>query len=346
MRPARACGGPTRAAAAPAPPRPRPSAGRDRARSPPRGTRGRAGTARGTSNTESRWLLRFLREDDQARRVGAERRLVEVAPDGRDAQARPVQQRDELVRRVGADALAERLGRSGAANLDLLLEPGRRGIPRPADAVLLVAARAAFVGDEAREDVVAPERVAEEGAARSEYALDLVDDSGVLGLRPQVAEAREEVDDGAEGGDAQGKRAHVAAHEQGVPVAPAGEVEQRRGVVEADRRRAGLGERDRVPPGAAAQVEERPGVRRQVRQGEGGFPARGGEVAVGVEVEVLLAEPGFPPRHTGAKCTSVNTDLSPLAREGEQGSARGFPSPQRAPAAARGRASRSERPAG
>ena len=237
----------------------------------------------------------LAREDDQARRIGPGGRLVEVAPHLLDAQARALEQRDELVGVVRAHALAEDLGRAGAPDLDLLLEARRGGVPGAPDPVLLLAAAAALFRDEAREHVVAAEGVAEKRAAAPQHALDLGDDGRVLGLGQEVAEAGEEVDDRAERAVPEGKRAHVAADEREMAVALAREIEQRRRVVEPDRRRSGLGERDRVAARAAAEIQQRVGLARQVGEGEGRLAPGRLDVAVRIEVEVLLAEPRLPP---------------------------------------------------
>ena len=154
----------------------------------PRGSRGRVARARGTWRKGSRRASLAACAGRRARTMrrgesgpaGDPSKSPHVASTGSPARQKSV---DELVRRVRPDALAEDLGRALAADLDLLLDALRLGVPGAADRVLLFAATSALFGDEAFEDPVASERIAEERSARPEHALDLGHDRDVLGPR-------------------------------------------------------------------------------------------------------------------------------------------------------------------
>ena len=219
----------------------------------------------------------------------------QVASTGSPARQKSV---TSSVRRVRAHALAEDLGRAFAADLDLLLDALRLGVPGTADRVLLFAATSALLGDEPFENPVASERVAEERSARPEHALDLGHDRHVLGLAEEIAEAREEVDDRGEGAVREGQRrasrrerdrAAGPAGGRGPAAAPNSPVRSAEGPL---RRRARSGARIRSRGPAA-------GARRAGRCSSANAASLPGriDVPVGVEVEVLLAEPRLPPRH-------------------------------------------------
>ena len=133
-----------------------------------------------------------------------------------------------------------------------------------------------------------------------ERPRDLRHDGEIVPLGPEVSEAREEVDDRPEAAVGERKRAHVAADEceaTGYAAARA------RGAARSSRdprggsrvRRTGAsGVRCRSRgPGSAPGPD--PGVPARTRPPAG----RRRGPAVGVELEVLLAEPRFPPRHAG-----------------------------------------------
>src|SRR4029077_13971437 len=105
---------------------------------------------------------------------------VEVAPGRFDPQAGALEQGGELPVRVRAHALAKDLGRAAATDLDVLLDAPRGGVPPAADPVLAPGAGAALLGNEAGEDVLEPERVAEDAAAPRQDARDLRDDGSVV----------------------------------------------------------------------------------------------------------------------------------------------------------------------
>src|SRR6202022_3075119 len=122
-------------------------------------------------------------------------------------------------------------------------------------------------------------------------------DRHVVELREEISEAREEVHNGSKNAVREGESPHVASDERKPPAARARELEQGRGVVQTHGREASLGERNRMASRSAAEVEQRKRLRRQVAKREIDFPSRMLDVAMGIELEVFLPEPGFPPGH-------------------------------------------------
>ena len=117
----------------------------------------------------------------------------------------------------------------------------------------------------------------------------------------EVAEGSEEVDDRAEGAAGEREPPHVGPDEAGSGVGPAGRCprEERGGEIDARDRGAVAGEDDGVPAGPAGQVEDPaaplPRVGAEEAEDELGLPLGLEVVSLGVEGEVLLAEPARVP---------------------------------------------------
>src|SRR5262249_46722746 len=239
-----------------------------------RESRRRAAAAPDTSAGARAAGSSLARQHDDTRTTRADGAPVEVPPERLDPESGALEHLGELVRRVAADALPERAGRSPATDLDSLLHAAGLLIPPPANLVLAVGGREALLRDEARERVVEREGVAENPAARGQDPLDLGHDREVIRLREEVAEAREEVDDRVEAASPEGQAPHVGANEPDSGAALPGELELGEGVVEADGGNTLPGEPGRVAAGTAAEIQKGRRIGPEPREREGDFPPR------------------------------------------------------------------------
>ena len=117
------------------------------------------------------WLAR---EQDQTRRVAADRASVEIAPQRLDRAGRRPRRGRRAPDAVYARTLSRKTSveppRSTAISFSIRRDDG---VPAAADAVLAFRARTALLGDQTREHVIEAEGVAEDAAAARENALDL-----------------------------------------------------------------------------------------------------------------------------------------------------------------------------
>src|SRR6266542_3157100 len=72
-----------------------------------------------------------------------------------------------------------------------------------------------------------------------------------------------------------------------------------------------------MPARAAAEIEDRHRVGVEVRECEGDLPPGGSEVAMRIQLEIFLPEPGFPPRHAAGIMAACPLPLPPGEGRGE-----------------------------
>ena len=144
--------------------------------------------------------------------------------------------------------------------------------------------------------MVTIEQVDEETPSRRQGARDLFQHPEVLTLALEVAKRGEEVENPIEGAVGKRKTAHITRHpRQSCVLREQGERE-----IEAEGAVAALAERRGVTPGATGEIQHR------LRGGTGENPIDKIDVgfgfspiAVGVEIQILLAKPLLVPGHGG-----------------------------------------------
>src|SRR5436190_7310078 len=203
----------------------------------------------------------FDAADDQAPRVERQRVAVEVAPRARDVEVRGREHRDQLVRRVDAKRVADRLPAAVAADerpvgeTATAFEVEVAALDHERAGVELLPVHLLEAAGE-REQV---DRVDEERGTAAERACDGGDDTLVLGLFVEVPDhAREEVDRGIELG-VEVELARVALDERRVKAFArrcfAGERDRAWAEVDSGDVETAAGELEAVPSVTAGDVE-------------------------------------------------------------------------------------------
>ena len=198
---------------------------------------------------------------------------------------------------VGPHTLDKSLDFSaGSVDTDTLVDPLRSVIEPALDLHLVAISILALSRLEMAHHVVAIEQIDEKTSPRCQGAGDLFQHPEVFALAFEVAKRGEEVENPIEGAVGKRQAAHVTRHPRKFRVLS----EQREREIEAEGAVAALAECRGVTPGTTGKIQNR------ARTGAGedlidkidvcfGFAS----IPVGVEIQILPAEPLFVPGHGG-----------------------------------------------